>query len=67
MMANPPHQIVTESGAVDHLDKEAVRDRVERLRDAHGLWILFGQRLTLVEARNHFSRNGEQGRGGGVP
>ena len=26
----PPHQIVTESEVVDHLDKEAVRDRVER-------------------------------------
>ena len=31
----PPHQIVAESGAVDHLDKEALRDIVERLRDVH--------------------------------
>ena len=31
----PPHQIVMESRAVDRLDKEAVKDCVERLRDVH--------------------------------
>ena len=31
----PSNQIVPESGAVDHLDRESVRDRVERTRDVH--------------------------------
>ena len=31
----PSDQVVAESGAVDHLDEEEVRDDVERLRDVH--------------------------------
>ena len=31
----PSNQVVAESGAVDHLDEEAVRDCVEHLRDVH--------------------------------
>ena len=63
----PPNQIGLELGAVDHLDKEAVRDRVERLRDVHRYCYWSARGLTLVEARDHPSRNREQGRSGGLP
>ena len=63
----PPHQIVSESGAVDHLDDEAVRYCVECLRDVHRYGYCSARGLTLVEARDHPNRNGEHGRGGGVP
>ena len=56
----PPHQIVTESGAVDHLDKEEVRDRLERIRDIHRYGYCSARKLTLDEARKHPSRNGSQ-------
>ena len=62
----PSDQIVTESGAVDHFDEEAVGDGVKCLRDVHSYGSAWG--LALIEARDHHpSRDGEQGRGGGVP
>ena len=63
----PPDQVVAESGAVDHLDEEAVGDGVERLRDFHRYGYGSARGLALVEARYHPSRDGEQVRGGGVP
>ena len=63
----PTSQIVTQSEAVDHLDKETVRDCVELFRDVHRYGYCSAKGVTLVEARNHPSRNTEQGRGGGVP
>ena len=58
---------MTQSGAVDHLNNEVVRDYVERLRDVHSYGCFSARGLTMVKARNHPSRNGEQGRGSGVP
>ena len=63
----PPYQIVSESGAVDHLDEEAVRELVQCFRDVHGYGYCSARGLTLVENRDHPSRNGELGRGGEVP
>ena len=51
-----------ESGAVDHLDKEAVRDCVKRLRDVHCYDYCPARGLMLVEASKW-----EQGWGGRVP
>ena len=59
----PLQQIVSGPEAVDHLDEEAVRDRIEHLRDVHRYVYCSARGLTLVEA----SRNGEQGQGCGVP
>ena len=52
---------------VDHLDEEAVGDGVEHFRDVHrdGYGSAWG--LALIEARDHPSRDGEQGRCGGMP
>ena len=58
---------MTESGEVDHLDEEAVRDCVEHLRDVHRYGYGSARGLALVEARDHRSRDGKQCRGGGVP
>ena len=44
----PSHQIVSESGAVDHLNKKAVWNRVKRLRDVHPYDDCFARGLTLV-------------------
>ena len=66
-MPKATSQIVTQSEAVDHLDKETVRDCVELFRDVHRYGYCSAKGVTLVEARNHPSRNTEQGRGGGVP
>ena len=63
----PSNQIVSELGAVDYRDEEAVRDSIERLRDVHRYGFCSAMGLTLVETRDHPSRNGEQSRGGGVP
>ena len=63
----PPHQIEPKSGVVDNLDEEAVRNCVERLRDVHRYGYSYARGLTLIEARDYPSRNGAQGRGGGVP
>ena len=63
----PSIQVVTESGAVDHLDEEAVRDGVECLQDVHCYGYGSARVLSLVEARDHPSRDGELGRGGGMP
>ena len=63
----PSVQVVAESGVVDHLDEEAVRDGVERLRDVHHYGYRSARGLALVEARDHTSRDREQGRGGGMP
>ena len=57
----PPHQIVSESRGVDHLNEEAVRNRVERLRDAHRYGYSSARGLTLIETRDYPSRYGEQG------
>ena len=64
---NPSNQIVSESWGVDHLDEEAVRDRIKRLRDVYRYGYCSDKRLTLVETRDPPSRNGEQDRRGGVP
>ena len=58
---------MAESGAVEHLDEEALRDGVERLRDVHRYGYGSARGLPLVEARDHPSRDREQGRGGGMP
>ena len=50
-----------------HLDEEAVRNRVERIRNIHHYGYSSARRLTFIEARDHISRNWEQGQGGGVP
>ena len=63
----PSNQIVSESGAVDHLDEEVVRDRVKHLRDVHRYGYCSARGLALVETRDHPSRNGEQGQGGRLP
>ena len=63
----PSDQVVAELGAVDHLDEEAVRDGVERLRDVHRDGYGSVRGLALIEARDHTSRDGEQCRGDGVP
>ena len=61
----PPYQIVFEFGAVVHLDKEAVIDRVERLRDVHRYGCYYSaRRLTLTETRNHPSINGKHSEAG---
>ena len=52
---------------VDHLDEEAVGDGFERLRDVHRDGYGSARVLVLIEARDHPSRDGEQGRGGGMP
>ena len=56
----PFNQVVTESGAVDHLG-------VEGLRDDYRYGYGSARGLTLVNARDHPSRDREQGRGVGVP
>ena len=58
---------MAESGAVDHLDQEAVGDGVERLRDVYWYGYGFARGLSSIEARVHPTRYGEQGRGGGMP
>ena len=63
----PSNQIVSESGAVDYLNKEIVKNSVERLWDVQRNGDCSASGLTLVENWDHPSRNGEQGRGGGVP
>ena len=63
----PSGQFVAESEAVDHLDEETVRDGVERLRDVHCYGYGSARGFVLVEARDHPSRDGEQGRVGGMP
>ena len=63
----PSNQVVPESEAVDLFDEDAVRNNVERLRDAHRYGDCSARGLSLVEARDHPKRNGEQGGGGGVP
>ena len=51
------------SGAVDHFDKEAVRDRErERLRDVHRYGYCSAWELMVADPRNHPRRNGEQDR-----
>ena len=50
---------------MDHLDEEAVRDCVKLLRDVHCYCSARG--LALIEVRDHRSRDGEQGRGSGMP
>ena len=62
----PSKQVVTESGAVDQLDKEAVGDGVERLRDVHRYGYGPARGLLLVKPREHPSRDREQGLDGGV-
>ena len=62
----PSNQVVAVSGAMDHLDEEAVEDCVEHLQDVHRYGYGSVRGLTLVKARDHPSRDGEQGRGGGV-
>ena len=52
---------------VDQLDEEAVGECVERLRDVHRDGYGSARGLALIEARDHPSRDGEQGRGGGMP
>ena len=56
-----------ESGAVDHLDEEVVRNSVEHLRDVHRYGYGSARGLALVEARNHPSRNRKQGQVSGMP
>ena len=58
---------MAESGAVDHLDEEAAGDGVERIRDVHRYSYGSARGLAFVKARDHTSRDREQGRGGGVP
>ena len=53
----PSNQVVAESGAMDHLNEEAVRDSIERLQDVHCFGS--GRGLALVEATNHPSRDGD--------
>ena len=67
VLHKPPHHFLSESGAVDLLDEDAVRNGVERLWDVYLYGYGSARWLALVEARDHPSRNEEQGRGGGVP
>ena len=60
------HQVVAESGMVDHLDEEVVRNGVKHLRKVHRYGYGSARRFALVEARNYPSRDGEQGQGGGM-
>ena len=46
---------------MDHLDEEVVRDVVERLQDVHLYGYGYARGLALIEARDHPSRDGEQG------
>ena len=62
----PSDQVVAESGVVDHVDEEAVRDCVDTL-NLHCYGYGSARGLALIEARDHPSRDGEQGRGGGMP
>ena len=55
----PSDQVVAE--AVDHLDEEEVRDCVEHLRDVQRYGYGSPRGLALIEARDHPSRDGEQG------
>ena len=52
---------------MDHLDEEAVGDGVERLRDVHSYGYGSARGLALIEARDHPSSDGEQGRCCGMP
>ena len=63
----PSNQVVAESGAVDHLDEEGVRDCVECFRDVHHYGYGSARGLTFVKAWDHPSRDRELGRGGGMP
>ena len=56
----PSGQVVAESGAMDDLNEEAVRDCIECLRDVHRYCYGSAMGLALVEARDHTSRDGEQ-------
>ena len=58
---------MAESGAADHLDEEGLGDGVERLRDVHRYGCGSARGFALIEARDHPSRDWEQGRGGGMP
>ena len=62
-----PNQIVSESEAVDHLNEDLVRDRIKCPQDVHRYGYCSAWGLLLVETRDHPSRNGELGRGSGVP
>ena len=44
-----------------------MRDGVEHLQDVHRYDYGSARGLVLIEARDHHSRDGEQGRGGGMP
>ena len=48
---------LSESGAVDHLDGEVVRDLIESLRDVHRYSYCSARGLKLVESRDHPSRS----------
>ena len=56
-----------ESRGVDHLDEEVVGDVVDCLRDVHSYSYGSARGLALIEARDHPSRDGEQGRDGRMP
>ena len=49
----PPHQNVTESGVVDHLDKKAVRDSIECLRDIHSYGHCTARDLRLLKTNTN--------------
>ena len=55
----PSNQVMAESGEMDHLNEEAVRDCVEWLRDIHRYGYGSARWLTLVKARDHPSRDRE--------
>ena len=58
--------VVLELGEEDHLDEEAVRNRVKCLRDVHHGDDCSAGRLSLVVACKHPNRDREQGQGGEV-
>ena len=60
----PTDQVVAESGAVDLFDEEAVSNAYE-MSTAMAMVLLRG--LRLLKPETNPSRDGEQGRGGGMP
>ena len=63
----PSDQVVAELGVMDRVDEEAVGEGVERLRELHRYGYGSAWGLALIEAKDYPIRDGEQGRGGGMP